>query len=55
MQTFDMLSVKNGLKQGNALLLLLFIFALEYAIKRVQPNKEDFEIKWYTAFSGLYR
>jgi len=29
----DMFSIKNGLKQGDALLTLLFNFALEYAIR----------------------
>jgi len=29
----DMFSIKNGLKQGDALLTLLVNFALEYAIR----------------------
>jgi len=33
---FDMFPIMNGLKQGDALSPLLFNFALEYAIKRVQ-------------------
>jgi hypothetical protein len=32
----NMFPIKNGLKQGNALLLLLLNFALKYAIRRVQ-------------------
>jgi hypothetical protein len=33
-----MFPIRNGLKQGDALSLLLFNFALEYTIKRVQVN-----------------
>ena len=37
----DMFPVKNTLKQGYSLLPMIFKFAWEYAIRRVQAHQED--------------
>jgi len=49
----DMFLIRIGLKQGDALMPLLFNFALVCTIRRVQGKPGWFEIKWYTSAFGL--
>jgi len=56
----DMFPIRNGLKQGDYLLLKLFNFALKYVIRRVQVSQDglkligtQLEIKWYTSPSSV--
>jgi hypothetical protein len=49
----DMLPIKNALKQGDALSPVLFNFALEHAITRVQVNQDGLKLMVHIKFGFM--
>jgi len=50
----DVFSIRNGLKQGDALSPLLFKFALELRHYKVSGQPGWLEVKWYTSASSWF-